>query len=230
MTPRPVAPSADVHAVLAAPMRRRLLARLGAATSPLDAHELAAEVGLHPSTVRFHLETLCSAGLVERSEVGGAGRRDAVGRPRTRYAVVPPVRTGPAYADLARRLVAGLGDTPDARDARAEGVGAEWGKELAAAHPRDAATVVAATAVRRTVRMLDDLGFGPTQVDDAHPGTRIELHECPFRAMAREAPEVCAVHRGLLTASLEAMGGPLTGQLLPLVEPELCIVHLEAAG
>lgn len=230
MTPRPVAPAADVHAVLAAPMRRRLLAHLEATASPLDVHELASVVGLHPSTVRFHLETLRSAGLVERSAAREGGRPDGVGRPRTAYAVARPVRKGPDYQDLARRLAAGLGDTPEAREARAERVGAEWGNELAGAAPHQEARAPAATAAARTVRLLDDLGFGPNRVDASQPGVRVELHDCPFRAVARENPEVCAVHRGLLTASLEAMGGALTGRLLPFVEPDLCMVHLETAG
>ena len=230
MTPRPVAPAADVHAVLAAPMRRRLLAHLQASDSSLDAHELAAEVGLHPSTVRFHLETLRSAGLVERSVVSGPGPRDTAGRPRTGYAVVRQVRAGPDYEELARRLAAGLGETPDVRDARAEGVGATWGGELATEASPDLAPVTAGEAARRTVQMLDDLGFGPAEVEDPSPGIRIALYDCPFRAVARENPEICALHRGLLSSSLEAMGGSLTGQLLPFVEQELCMIHLEAAG
>lgn len=230
MTPRPVTPAADVHAVLAAPMRRRLLAHLASVGSSLDVHELAAEVGLHPSTVRFHLETLRSAGLVERTEVSGVARQDAVGRPRTGYAVARPVRSEPDYEELARRLVAGLGDTPDARDARAEGVGAAWGRELAATATPDEAPALADVAVRRTVQMLDELGFRPAELDDPGPGIRIALHGCPFREVARDNSEVCALHRGLLTATLESMGNPLTGRLLPLVGPELCMVHLEAAG
>ncbi|MEO7423469.1 MAG: helix-turn-helix domain-containing protein [Ornithinibacter sp.] len=230
MTPRPVAPAADVHAVLAAPMRRRLLAHLESTGSSLDAHELAAEVGLHPSTVRFHLETLRSAGLVERTAVSGVSRPDTVGRPRTGYAVTRPGRSEPDYEELARRLAAGLGDTPDVRDARAEGVGAAWGRELAATATPDETPVLADAAVRRTVQMLDELGFRPGELQDPGPGIRIALHGCPFREVARDNPEVCALHRGLLTASLASMGSPLTGRLRPFVEPELCVVDLETAG
>ncbi|MEO5608505.1 MAG: ArsR family transcriptional regulator [Ornithinibacter sp.] len=230
MTPRPVAPVADVHAALAAPMRRRLLAHLAEALSPLDAHELAAEVGLHPSTVRFHLETLRSAGLVERTAVSGAARTDTVGRPRTGYAVTRPVRSTPDYEELARRLAAGLGDTATVRDARAEGVGAAWGRELAAGATPVEAPVPAEAAVSRTVQMLGELGFRPARLEEEGSRIRIALHGCPFREVARDNPEVCALHRGLLSASLESMGSPLSGQLLPFVQPELCMVHLEPAS
>lgn len=229
MTPRPVAGVGDVHAALAAPMRRRLLAHLEGARSPLDAHHLAEEVGLHPSTVRFHLETLRSAGLVQRSDPSGPGRSETVGRPRTAYSVTGGPRARPGYEELARRLAAGLGDTPATRSVLAERVGAAWGEELAssvsAEDPASASAVIA-----HTTRVLDDLGFGPSRVKDDGDGVRIALHGCPFREVAREHPEVCSLHRGLLTASLGARNGPLTAELLPFVEPDLCMVHLDSAG
>ncbi len=228
MTPRPVDPSTDVHAALAAPMRRRLLAHLESAGTPLDVHELAEEVGLHPSTVRFHLETLLSADLVERVESTSATRRDTVGRPRAAYAAVTSRSTVPGYEDLSRLLSAGLGETPEVRERRAERVGAAWAGEVTVAPEETPVTV--AVAAERTTTLLADLGFRPSVVEHTGRVVRIALHGCPFRAVARERPEVCSLHRGLLTGSLEAMGGPMTGRLLPFVEPELCMVHLETAG
>ncbi|WP_368730807.1 helix-turn-helix domain-containing protein, partial [Sedimentibacter sp. B4] len=62
-------------------MRGRLLAVLEAGGSPLTATELGAGVGLHVTTVRFHLEHLEQAGLVARDSGGDRSR----GRPKVRY-------------------------------------------------------------------------------------------------------------------------------------------------
>ncbi|WP_407068222.1 ArsR family transcriptional regulator, partial [Lapillicoccus sp.] len=60
--------SGGVHTALASSTRRRLLELLRGADTARDVHELGEAVGLHPSTVRFLLETLRQAGLVARRE------------------------------------------------------------------------------------------------------------------------------------------------------------------
>ena len=73
--------SHNAAALLASPVRRRLVDALanadGGATTPgLTAAELGSQVGLHVTTVRFHLDQLVAAGLVESAvrREGGAGR------------------------------------------------------------------------------------------------------------------------------------------------------------
>lgn len=92
LTSGPVDPrdaaGADVHAALSSPTRRRLLALLRADDAARDAHDLAQVVGLHLTTVRFHLEVLRRAGLLGRSSSPQAG----AGRPRTVYAAVSAAR------------------------------------------------------------------------------------------------------------------------------------------
>ena len=63
--------------VLTSPTRRAILELLREAPDGLGASEAAAPLGLHVTTVRFHLERMVAAGVV-----GTAQRRGSVGRPR----------------------------------------------------------------------------------------------------------------------------------------------------
>src|SRR5690348_8252425 len=63
--------------VLAQPTRARLFRRLAAHGEPVGTKELAAELALHPSGVRVHLERLHRAGLVSRELIS-----QTRGRPR----------------------------------------------------------------------------------------------------------------------------------------------------
>src|SRR2546423_8994937 len=65
------------YGVLAVPSRRRLLEALRGANDPLDLVALATASGLHPNTVRFHLDVLARAGLVQERRQ----RRATRGRP-----------------------------------------------------------------------------------------------------------------------------------------------------
>ena len=70
-----------VHRALADESRLRILSLLRERGRPLDVRELAEGVGLHPNTVRDHLNVLADAALVTaRTE-----KRERAGRPRTLY-------------------------------------------------------------------------------------------------------------------------------------------------
>jgi predicted ArsR family transcriptional regulator len=205
------------QAALASRQRRRLLDLLGAAAGPADAHELAAGTGLHLTTVRYHLDVLRRAGLVESR----SRRRAGAGRPRTVYSPIRTPESG-GYPTLTRMLAAQLADSPQQRVARAERAGLAWAAELtagSAAGVQDAARVVTG--------IFADLGFDPELVGDATAG-EIRLHACPFRTAARSDPDVvCSVHLGLLRGTLDGLGAPETAvRLLPFVEPDLCVATL----
>jgi predicted ArsR family transcriptional regulator len=222
--------SGDVYAAQASPSRRRLLSLLREAGAQ-DAHQLAAAVGLHVSTVRFHLQILERAGLVH----GRPRPRGGSGRPRTVYAPVPrePDRRPSAYEQVAGLLAAHLDDTAAGRTARAERAGGAWAARLTpSVPPPDAGPATSLdTAAHRVNDVFADLGFDPdlTTTGDRR---RIALRACPLRAVAREHPEVvCAMHLGLLRGALTRVGAPPTAvELLPFVEPELCVAHLAPAG
>ncbi|HXF71613.1 MAG TPA: helix-turn-helix domain-containing protein, partial [Actinomycetota bacterium] len=92
------------HRALAGESRTRVLDALRRAGRGLAASEIARAVGLHVSTVRFHLRALERAGLVAR-RVERAGRP---GRPRIVYRAARDGRSAGRYVDLARALVASL--------------------------------------------------------------------------------------------------------------------------
>ncbi len=223
MSPRPVSAAGGVHAALASPTRRHLLKLLQVAEGARDVHDLGQAVGLHPSTVRFHLETLRHAGLVTRQTHPHPG----IGRPRTAYTAAAPARTDAGYERLARLLTANLSETSQDPSARAESIGGQWAQQLILAPAGAGATMdEAATQVSG---VFGQLGFEP-EMRTAGESRQIALHACPFRAAAREHPEVvCAVHLGLLRGTLERLGASAASRLLPFVEPELCMVELASA-
>lgn len=222
MSPRPAATAAGgIHAVLASPVRRRLLALLQADETPRDVHDLGDVVGLHPSTVRFHLELLRRAGLVMRRPHPQTG----VGRPRTAYTAVG--RDSPennAYQGLAALLAIHLADATEGRVIRADQAGVHWAQQLVPVQNGTGCTM--AEAAQQVTGLFDQIGFEPqlTAIDD---GWQIAMPACPFRAVAREHPEVvCSVHLGLLRGILDRLGAAGASQLLPFVEPELCLSQL----
>src|SRR5680860_116471 len=77
--PGPVDPAR--HRVLAGVSRVQVLEVLRAQTAPLAVVVVADRVGLHPNTVRLHLDQLVEAGLVAREPEP----RDRPGRPRLVY-------------------------------------------------------------------------------------------------------------------------------------------------
>src|SRR5665811_1507552 len=70
---------------MADPSRRRILRYLEDAGEPCDVRTLASGVGLHPNTVRGHLDLLEEAKLVGRL----VEKRETPGRPRMLYSGTP---------------------------------------------------------------------------------------------------------------------------------------------
>ncbi len=226
--PTPAARRAQVHAALGSPTRRRLLELLRESDAPRDAHDLADAVGLHLTTVRFHLEVLREAHLVVRR----AHPQRGVGRPRTAYA---PVSVGPAgegegnsYEGLVSVLADQLADTVAGRADKAEQAGLAWADQLVPATQGAGRGVD--EAAREVSGVFAEMGFEPDLTSIAS-GWQIALHACPFRAVARAHPEVvCAVHLGLLRGSLHRLGVSTSSRLMPFVEPELCLVQVQQAS
>ncbi|MDN5769143.1 MAG: ArsR family transcriptional regulator [Humibacillus sp.] len=224
MSPRPVRGSGGVHMALASSTRRRLLELLRGVDTARDVHELAEAVGLHPSTVRFHLETLRKAGLVTRRDQRSSG----AGRPRTAYVAI---REGSeaGYERLARMLAADVAQTARGRAGHAEGIGERWAQQMIPL-PTAPGTTLTDDAVAQVSSMFERLGFEP-QTRGVEGRQEISLHGCPFRSVAREHPDVvCAIHLGLLRGSLERLGAHTTSRLRPFVEPNLCVAEVTTAS
>jgi predicted ArsR family transcriptional regulator len=193
---------------------------LRSATAPVGVPDLAAALGLHATTVRFHLEVLEQAGLVRRS----SDRVRRPGRPPQLYeAVVAPVVEEPNQW-LAEVLVTELASDAVTGAERAEQAGMRWAEQQL---PVDAAASWE-QATGQVEALFQRMGFAPTVSDDERQ-RHLELRACPFREVARAHPRiVCSIHLGLLREALRRSGVPRAdeAQLRPFVEPELCVADL----
>ena len=199
----------------------------------VDANELAARMGLHVTTVRFHLDALCDEGAIARTRIARGG----VGRPRTGYIAV---RDRLDYQSLAEVLALELGDTAQTRRRRAQRAGRRWAERIAANSPREAPVARAVSGTGESVDhraamiadVFDRMGFAPELSPTAGGRQRaIRLHACPVRDLARAHPEVgCAMHLGLLQGLLarSPARAAMRAELEPFVEPELCIAKVIA--
>ncbi|MDO8106706.1 helix-turn-helix domain-containing protein [Isoptericola sp. b441] len=193
------------HAALASPVRRQALALLSG--GPLTAADLAARLGLHVTTARFHLDQLEEAGLVLRQTARSGGR----GRPAVAYRAAELDLV--AVRDRMIEALAGAAATGEP----ARTAGRRWGEELTVPDGEAREVLTTATAA---------LGFDP---EEAPAGLR--LRACPFRDAARHHPEVvCQVHLGLLQGlATRAPGGDrLEIGLVPFAEPGACLLTVAA--
>lgn len=210
--------STTEHRALADERRGRIVAELQAAGRPLDARELSAALGLHANTVRWHLGILRNAGMV----AARAAPRGTPGRPRILYELVA---TGadrrPDEHRLLATVLAGALSQVEEAPAKAEEAGRAWGRYLLSREPLAAPQPEA--AVSEVVELLDQQGFTP-----AVKGCEIHMRSCPFHDLAETHPDVvCAVHKGLISGGLSALGSDLDVEGLDVfVEPDLCVARL----
>ncbi|MER7008059.1 helix-turn-helix domain-containing protein [Dactylosporangium sp. NPDC000555] len=231
-------PSSEVpdtarHRALSAVSRVRMLDLVRRAGEGMTAAEVVDATGLHPSTVRAHLDQLVESGLLTRHRRGDG----SPGRPAWRYQAAAQPGTGEAqspsarpYRDLAAALIGHL--ARDADDPHAAGVraGRDWGRALAAPLTPARAEDVARTApVDGLVRVLDGLGFTPEVVDRPAPGSAVvHLRSCPFLDLALANPDVvCGVHHGVIGGALGALGASgVDTELQPFAVPGACVIRV----
>jgi predicted ArsR family transcriptional regulator len=206
------------HRALADLRRARIVDELRGSEAGLDAAELSSRLGLHPNTVRWHLGILADAGVVGSRPAA----RTTPGRPRILYSLEPEPAEHAAdeHRLLATVLTGALANAADGTE-RAEGAGRQWGRYLMARDPL--ARTSDDDAVGEVVQLLDGQGFEPEA-----RGREIHMHRCPFHALAESQPEVvCAVHQGLMSGALSALGSQLEVEGLDVfVRPDLCVARL----
>lgn len=217
---------AAYHAALASPARRQVLDTLTRSAVPLDAHAIAAELDLHVTTVRFHLEHLREALLVRRA----ADPQKRRGRPRMLFTPVgDPGRDRTAQEQLIDTLATAFAHRDDDRGrARAVAAGRSWARALGGGASGEGASGEGVSGAGEAALMdvLEGLGFEPSR-----DGGIVQLRACPFRDAARRHPDViCAAHQGLVEQFLAA-GSPSgdessRARLLPFVRPDLCVIDL----
>lgn len=223
--------SVDGASLLSSPVRREIVDCLSGRTG-LTAADLADHLGLHVTTVRFHLDQLIAGGLVTTtSESRG------VGRPRKVYAAAAgswelTQDPGEAWRVLTGLLAETFGEQhPDGTPISPEEAGRRW---ALANVPDDGQPQAgsAGTWLGKVGQMIDTLrvwGYTPSITTTDHGRTVcVELHRCPFLELARTNPAVaCGIHRGLISGAMTRLGEPETKvSLQPFVKPELCLAHV----
>jgi predicted ArsR family transcriptional regulator len=193
----------------------------------LTAGQVVEATGLHPSTVRAHLDQLTESGLLTRHRHGDG----SPGRPAWRYeAVLRPDGESPGadrpYRELAAALIEHL--ARDADDPHTAGVraGRGWGRALAGPLAKSAART---SPVDGLVRVLDQLGFTPQVVERHDRGNAVvHLRSCPFLDLALASPDVvCGVHEGVIGGALGALGASVAdADLQPFAAPGACVVRV----
>lgn len=167
---------------------------------PRATAEIAETLGLHPNTVRPHLERMRDVGLLEVQTVAGGG----VGRPQHRYVLAadaPSLGLEPPTFPLLARMLIGVAESAGIDGDLAAEVASVEGRRLAG---RADPALPCADAAEL---MLAELGFDPERADDTE-GTTIAFAHCPFAELAAANPElVCSLHRGLFTGFVDAIGG-----------------------
>jgi len=168
--------------------------------------DLTKATGLHPNTVREHLQRLIESGYV----VPEAERRTTRGRPRIRYtAVSGPHAPQSPVAQRRAREAAERGDLM-----RRVMPWTESGLDDEAQHQLDA-----------LIEDLQDAGFDPVVDTDE---LTVDLTPCEHATSQAEHRDVlCAVHIGLMQGVLSGAGGPLGIEgMLPSCDPTQCHIQL----
>lgn len=173
--------------------RYAIYLELARSPRPLSTADVAESLGLHPNTVRPHLERMRDVALLDvRTDVRGG-----VGRPQHLYSLAADAPSlglePPTFPVLARMLLtmasaAGLSGEDAAEAGRVQG------RADAAAHAD------APSCLQALVEQLDHLGFDPA-VDGSPDGDTavIAFTHCPFQDLADAHPAlVCGLHRGLV--------------------------------
>jgi len=202
--------------------RYAIYLELARSPKPLATAEVAESLGLHPNTVRPHLERMRDVGLLA-VEVDASG---AVGRPQHLYSLAAESPAlgfePPAFPVLARMLLrlagsAGLGRA-DAVDA-----GREHGVASAGRHGEIG-------CLEALGAELTALGFDPESITDGEV-TTTAFTRCPFRDLAEADPEVvCGLHRGLVEGFVEARGGADVIAFRDLSDRAPCQVDVRVRG
>jgi predicted ArsR family transcriptional regulator len=204
------------HRALADPSRVRLLECLRSSEESRSVDELAADLGLHPNTIRAHLLVLEESELV----VSSSEHVGRPGRPRRLFAAVPE-EAELEHALLASALASSLEPLPDGAEVAAS-AGRSWGGVLVE-RLEPGRVPDEASCVERVSTLLRRRGFAPEPTPSG-----LVMRRCPFRELAERYPRViCSFHAGLIDGALSELDAPVALEgLEPWATPTTCVARL----
>lgn len=187
------------------PTRRNIYRHLRSCEGPQSASEVAGVFGLHRTVARAHLEKLSELGLVSTA----TRRRPGGGRPAKIYAVtdarlevmLPPRR----YERLARLLLQLVSEAvdPEVATSTATALGRTFGEQTAADYAGAGAEPPVRLSPHAVMDWMDLAGYGATLSSNGSGSTVIEVHNCVYRELSQEYPDVvCAFDRSMLCGML----------------------------
>jgi predicted ArsR family transcriptional regulator len=201
--------------------RYAIYLELARAELPRSTAEIADTLGLHPNTVRPHLERMREVGLLH-VEVDNRG---TVGRPQHRYSLgpdAPSLGLEPASFPLLAGLLANGAAAYEPEPDDVAVVGRDHGRHVAAVR-REAGATSCLEAVRRE---LANMGFDPVEQADGAT-TTIAFTQCPFQSLAEAFPElVCQLHRGMIEGMVDVLGERRVERFATLADRDPCQVDL----
>lgn len=217
-----------------APDRREIFKALGDDTryaiyeqlvesgTPLSTNEVAAALGLHPNTIRPHLERMREIGLL----VVASGSRGSVGRPQNRYSVspdAPSLGVEPAAYPLLAGLLANVAAEGAPAPDEVAAVGARHGRVLARSGEG------LPTCSGGMSEAMADLGFSPaTSTEDGR--TALRFTHCPYVRIAQAFPDlVCQLHRGIAEGYAAERGDAEVVEFATIEDRDPCRVELVAS-
>ncbi|WP_245845576.1 helix-turn-helix transcriptional regulator [Mycobacterium arosiense] len=202
---------------------------LRASTDPMSIAGITDVLGVHPNTVRFHLDGLVADGQVELVELG----RKGPGRPPLMFRAVRQMdRGGTRHYRLLAEILATAFATERDPGLKALAAGRAWGQKMGAEpHAASDDPDAAEEAIARLIDVLDELGFAPERRVN-NGAQQVGLRHCPFLELAENRSNVvCPVHLGLMQGAMETWKAPVSvDRLDPFVEPDLCLAHLSLQG
>ncbi|HUS60848.1 MAG TPA: helix-turn-helix domain-containing protein [Acidimicrobiales bacterium] len=199
--------------------RYAIYLELARSALPLSTGDVSESLGLHPNTVRPHLERMRDVGLLQVE----TDSRGHVGRPQHRYSIhadAPSLGLEPSpFPVLARMLSAvAAAASPDVDTVAAAAF--QQGRDAAERHADEASCVAA------LVDELAELGFDPAVGADGRTATIVFTH-CPFRELAEAHPEiVCNLHRGMIQGFVERWDEVEVSRFGTLADRDPCQVEL----
>ena len=221
-----VPPQLDLLKALGDNTRYAIYLDLARSPRALTTADIAESLGLHPNTVRPHLERMREIGLIG-VEVDGRGD---VGRPQHRYSIspdAPSLGLEPPTMPVLARMVLAMATRLQASADDAEAVGSREGASRAGPFEDAPSTLEALVAD------LDRLGFDPLVADGmgrADVATAvIAFANCPFVELAEQYPElVCGLHRGLIAGFVAEMGDAEVSEFCTLTNGTPCRVTVSS--